>query len=178
MLSNAFHHATLAYSMLVVVTSRASDSLGPGNTEELAEVHLRDYAAAAQEVNQWVAEALVRELTQAGHECQCGCPACSLGLCMCSPYGTNTLNQAWHETRPSEPAGGLWVRQPRRTSAAAQAGLRSGDRILAIDEQAITSDWDVPILQKAIRRHPSGDAIRLRVQRSTGELEDFTLIRP
>ncbi|UCC89075.1 MAG: PDZ domain-containing protein [Anaerolineales bacterium] len=96
-------------------------------------------------------------------------------MCACSPHGTITLNQVWSEIPPPEPAGGLWVRQPRRAIAAAQAGLRSGDRIVAIDEQAIASDWDVPTLQYGIRRHQSGEAIQLRVQRPTGELEDMTL---
>jgi hypothetical protein len=164
--------------MLHVVASHARDSQGPDNTEDLAEVHLRDYAAVIQELNQLVSEAVVWELTQLSHECHCGCPACDLGVCMCSPHGTITLNLVWSETRPSEPAGGLWVRQPRSTSAAAQAELRAGDRIVAIDEQTIASDWDVPTLQNVIHRHQSGEAIQLRVQRSTGELEDITLIRP
>jgi hypothetical protein len=49
---------------------------------------------------------------------------------------------------------------------------------VAIDEQAIASDLDVPTLQNGISRHQSGEAIQLRVQRSTGELEDITLICP
>jgi membrane-associated protease RseP (regulator of RpoE activity) len=174
-LYTAFNHATFGYSMLHVVASHALDSRGPDNTEHLAEVHLRDHAAAIQELNQLISEAVVWELTQLSYECRCDCPACGLGVCVCSPHGTITLNQVWSETPPSEPAGGLWVRQPRRASAAALAGLRSGDRIVAIDEQAIASDWDVPTLQQGIRRHQSGEAIQLRVQRQTGELGDITL---
>ena len=100
------------------------------------------------------------------------------GLCMCSPHGTITVNQMWSETRPPEPIGGLWVRKPRRTSAAAKAGLDVGDRIIAIDEQAIKSDWDVTTLQKGILRHQSGEAIQLDVKRETGELEEIILNRP
>ncbi len=177
-LYTAFNHVTFGYSMLHVVAHRAFDSREPGNTADLAEAHLRDYAVAVQEINQLISDAVVRELAQRGYECQCGCPACGLGVCMCAPHDITTLNQVWSETRPSAPAGGLWVRQPRSTSAATQAGLRAGDRIVAVDEQAIASDWDIAALQGGIRKHQSGEAIRLRVQRDKGELQDITLIRP
>jgi membrane-associated protease RseP (regulator of RpoE activity) len=177
-LYTALNHAAFGYSMLHVIAHRAFDSQEPDNTADLAEAHLRDYAAAVQELNQLVSEVVVWELSQLGHECQCKCPACGLGMCMCSPHGTTTLNEVWGETRPSAPVGGLWVRQPWSASAAAQAGLRVGDRIVAVDEQTIASDWDIPTLQNGIRDHQPGEAIRLRVQRVAGELEDMTLTRP
>jgi membrane-associated protease RseP (regulator of RpoE activity) len=177
-LYTALNHAAFGYSMLHVVAHRAFDSQEPDNTADLAEAHLREYAAVVQELNQLVSEVVVWELAQLGHECQCKCPACGLGVCMCSPHGTNTLNEIWGETRPSAPAGGLWVRQPWSASAAAQAGLRVGDRIVSVDEQVVASDWDVPTLQNGIREHQSGEAIQLRVQRASGELEDITLTRP
>ena len=177
-LYTAFNHAAVGYNVLHVVAHRAFDSQQPGNTADLAEAHLRDYAAAVQEINQLVSEAVVWELAQLGYECQCMCPACGLGVCLCAPHGTITLSQVWGETRPSAPASGLRVRHPRSASAAAQAGLRAGDRIVMVDEQAIASDWDVPTLQGGIRKHKAGDTIRLRVQRATGALEDITLTRP
>lgn len=177
-LYTAFNHAVFGYSVLHVVAHRAFDSQGPGNTADLAEAHLRDYATAVQELNQLVSDAVVSELTQLSHDCHCKCPACGLGMCMCSPHGTNTLNQVWGETRPSAPAGGLLVRQPWSASAAAKAGLRTGDRVVAVDEKVIASDWDVPTLQKGIQEHQSGESIRLRVQRATSETEDIILTRP
>ena len=177
-LYTAFNHAAIGYSMLHAVAHRAFDSRQPGNTAGLAEAHLRDYAAAVQEMNQLVSEAVVWELARLGHECQCMCEGCSLGVCMCAPHGMITLNEAWGEPRPSAPASGLQVRHPRSASAASQAGLRAGDRIVMVDEQAIASDLDYPTLQGGIRKLQAGEAIRLRVQRATGELEDITLTRP
>jgi len=176
-LYTAFNHVIFGYSMLHVVAHRAFDSQEPGNTAGLADAHLREYAVAVQEINQLLSDAVLRELAEQGYECQCDCPACGLGLCMCAPHGTTTLNQVWSETRPAAPAGGLWVRQPRSLSTAAQAGLRAGDRVVAVDEQAIASDWDIDTLQGEIRRHPSGEAIRLRVLLQKGELQDITLTR-
>jgi PDZ domain len=177
-LYTAFNHAAFGYGVLHVVAHRAFDSRQPGNTAGLAEAHLRDYAASVHEINQLVSEAVVWELARLGYECQCMCEGCSLGVCLCAPHGTITLDEAWGEARPSVPASGLRVRPPRSASAAAQAGLRAGDRIVMVDEQAIASDWDVPTLQVGIRKHQSGGAIRLRVRRATGELEDITLTRP
>ena len=177
-LYTTFNHASVGYSMLHAVAHRAFDSRQPGNTAGLAEAHLRDYAASVQEMNQLVSEAVVWELARLGYECQCMCEGCSLGVCMCAPHGMITLNEAWGETRPSAPASGLRVRHPRSSSAAAQAGLRAGDRIVMVDKQAIASDWDYPTMQGEIRKHQAGEAIRLRVQRATGELEDITLNRP
>jgi hypothetical protein len=172
-----FNHVAFGYSLLHIAAHRAFDSIEPGSTAELAETHLRDYAGAIQELNQMVSDAMVWELTGLGHDCECKCPACSLGLCLCSPHGTLTINQVWEETRPAAPDGGLWVRPPWSTSMADQAGLGAGDRILTVDEQAIASDWDVPTLQKGIRAHQAGEAIRLGVQRATGEIEEVILRR-
>lgn len=177
-LYSAFNHAAFGYAMLHAVAHRYFDSQAEGNTADLAEAHLRAYAAAAQEINQMVSDAIVRELSQRDQPCQCRCPSCSLGVCLCASHGTSTVNKVWRETSPSVPSGGLWVRPPRRDSVAARVGLREGDRIVAVDDQEIASDLDVGSMQAAIRKHQSGEKIRLQVRRVTGELQEVTVTRP
>lgn len=96
-LYTAFNHAAFGYSLLHIVAHRAYDSIEPGTTSELAESHLLDYARAIQELNQLCSEMMLWELTQLGYACRCKCPACGLGLCMCSSHGTNTINEVWDE---------------------------------------------------------------------------------
>jgi C-terminal processing protease CtpA/Prc len=174
----AFNHAAFGYAMLHAVAHRYFDSQAQGNTADLAEAHLRGYASAAQEMNQMVSDVTVRELSQRDQPCQCQCPSCSLGVCLCASHGTTTVNTVWRETTPSAPSGGLWVRPPRPDSAAARGGLREGDRIVAVDDQEIASDVDTGSMQGAVRKHQSGEKIRLRVRRLTGEMEEVTVIRP
>lgn len=177
-LYTAFNHAALGYTMLHAVAHRFFDSQAEGNTADLAEAHLRGYAAAAQEINQTVSDAVVWELSQRGQECQCLCPSCDLGICLCAPHGTNTVNQVWRETSPRVASGGIWVRPPRGESAAARAGLREGDRIVAVDDEQIASDVDTQSMQTAIRKHQSGEEVRLRVRRATDEVLEITVARP
>lgn len=174
----AFNHAAFGYAMLHAVAHRYFDSQAEGNTADLAEAHLRSYAAAAQEINQMVSDVIVRELSQRDQACQCRCPSCALGVCLCASHGTNTVNQAWRETSPSAPSGGIWVRPPRSNSVAARVGLCEGDRIIAVDDQEIASDLDIGSIQAAIRKHQSGEEIRLQVRRATGELQEVTVTRP
>jgi C-terminal processing protease CtpA/Prc len=177
-LYSAFNHAAFGYAMLHAVAHRSFDSQAEGNTADLAEAHLRGYAAAAQEINQMVSDVIVRELSQREQPCQCRCPSCGLGICLCASHGTSTVNQVWRETSPAAPSGGIWVRPPRRDSVAARVGLREGDRIIAVDDQEIASDLDIGSMQAAIRKHQSGEEIRLQVRRVTGESQEVTVTRP
>ena len=70
------------------------------------------------------------------------------------------------------------MRPPRGGSAAARAGLREGDRIVAVDDQQIASDVDTQSMQTAIRKHQSGEEVRLRVRRAADELLEITVARP
>jgi hypothetical protein len=177
-LYTAFNHAAIGYAMLHAMAHRFYDSQGAGNTADLAEAHLRGYAAAAQEINQLISDVVVWELGQAGEECRCLCPSCGVGVCLCGPHGTNTVNQAWRETSRAAAENGLLVRPPRANSAVARAGLREGDRIIAVDDQEIASDLDAQSMQAAVRKHQSGEEIRLRVRRGTGELLEINVTRP
>lgn len=170
-LYTAFNHAVFGYAMLHAVAHRFYDSQASGNTADLAETHMREYAAAAQEINQMISDAVVSKLSQRGQECQCRCPSCTLGICLCPPHGTNTVNEVWRETSPSASPGGIRLRLPRSDSVVARVGLREGDRVAAVDDQEITSDLDTGSMQTAIRRHQSGEKIRLRVRRATDDVE-------
>lgn len=161
----ALSEIALAYAVLHARAHRAFDSQAEGNTADLAEAHLRAYTSAMQELDLLISDIVVSELGSAGEDCLCQCPACGLGLCLCSPHGTNTVRQAWLETVPPPPEGGLRVRRPRAGSEAYSAGLLEGDRVLAIDGRELGNDLDISTVQAAIRAHPSGESVRLKVLR-------------
>lgn len=175
---SAFNHMALGYAILHAVAHRWYDSEGDGNTADLAERHLRRYAAAAQEINQLIADVVVSHLDSAGQECRCRCPSCTLGICVCAPHGTITINKAWRETSPAPAAPGIEVRRPRRGSPAAEAGLTEGDRVTAADGQQIATDLDVPTLQAAVRGRAAGQAVVLDVLARSGETQRVDVARP
>lgn len=174
---SALNHVGFAYAIVHVVAHRFFDSQEEGNTADLAEEHLRRYAAAIQEINQLISDTVASEMTRAGQECLCGCPGCELGICLCAPHGINTINQAWQETSPSPEGPGIRVRRPRSGSPAAREGLREGDRIVTADGQEIPRDRDTPLLQKAIREHGSGQPVQLEVLRGE-DRSSISLVRP
>lgn len=174
----AFHHMALAYSVLHALAHRAADSDGEGNTADLAELHLRGYARAAQEVDRVISEVVVSRLDATGSECRCQCPSCELGLCICAPHGAITVGKAWRETGPVPDAPGIAVRPPRSGSAAQQAGLRAGDRIVAVDGTDLATDLDAPVLQAAVRRRGAGETVHLHVLRGDEQRTPVDLHRP
>ncbi|HLF42439.1 MAG TPA: PDZ domain-containing protein [Acidimicrobiia bacterium] len=174
---SALNHVGFAYAIVHVVAHRFFDSQEEGNTADLAEEHLRRYAAAIQEINQLISDTVASEMTRAGQECLCGCPGCGLGICLCAAHGINTINQAWQETSPSLEGPGIRVRRPRSGSPAAREGLREGDRIVTADGQEIPRDRDIPLLQKAIREHGSGQPVQLEVLRGE-DRNSISLVRP
>lgn len=177
-LYTSLNEALLGYAALHAVAHRAFDSQGPGNTADLAESHLRAHARAIQDLDLLISDAVILESSEMGIECRCACPACDLGLCLCSPHGANTLRQAWRETLPPAEEGGLRVRPPRQGSEAQRADLRGGDRLTAIDGAPIPNDLDAASVQAAIRAHPSGEEIRLDVRGAHGESRVVSVHRP
>ena len=132
---------------------------------ELAPKHLREYAEAAQTINQIIARVVAAELAAAGLECSCICPMCSLGACGCVALGTAGVNAAWRETAPNGEAGdGFPLQPPRAGSGLALAGVEGGDRLLEVDGEPVRS---IPEIQAAIRKHPIGDDVRLLVQQGS-----------
>lgn len=175
-LYSSLNEAVLAYAALHALAHRAYDSVGDGNTADLAESQLRAYAAAIQELDVIASDAVVLESSELGTDCRCGCPACALGLCLCSPHGANTIRQAWRETLPPPADGGLRVRPPRPGSEAQRVQLHAGDHLVAIDGTAIANDAST--VQAAIRACGSGDELRLAVRSPDGNTREVTVRRP
>ncbi len=166
----ALNQTALAYAVLHTRAHRAFDSQAEGNTASLAESHLRAYTAAIQLLDLVISDVVVGEPGSAAEDCRCQCPACSLGLCLCSPHGTNTIREAWEQTLPARPSGGLRVRRPRPGSAAELAGLLEGDHVVAIDGDDIETDLDAAAVQAALLASASA-SIRLRVLRAGEPIE-------
>lgn len=177
------NQAIFGYAALHAVAHRFFDSRGQGNTADLAENHLREYAQAAQGLIQLVSDAAVWELGKLGHECQCKCPSCGLGVCLCSPHGRNTVADVWRETgaaRAEQREPGIRVRQPRTDSAAGHAGLHAGDFVVAVDDREIGDEnWDsIDAIQDAIKKHQPGEVVRFRIRRASGGSEEVSVTRP
>jgi hypothetical protein len=171
--------AMFGYAILHVMAHRFYDSQEDGNTADLAERHLNDYAKVSQEINRIVSDAVVWDLGKAGQECQCQCPSCGLGVCLCSPHGTNTVDQILHETTQGdkqEHRPGIRVRPPRKGSPAVRAGLQPDDTVLAIDGQEV-SESNLGAMQGAIRKHGPGEQVRLYVKRGSGETQEVLVTR-
>ncbi len=177
--SALFSRAILGYAILHVMAHRFYDSQEDGNTADLAERHLHDYAKASQEINQLVSDTVVWDLGRAGQDCQCQCPSCSLGVCLCSPHGTTTVDQILRETMQGDKQHdrqGILVRPPKKGSPAARVGLQPGDTVLAIDGQEV-SESNLGAVQSAVRKHGQGEEVRLYVRRRSGETQDFLVSR-
>jgi hypothetical protein len=162
----ALNDAAIGYGVLHEM-AHLSDSLRFAATLRLAERHLRGYTAAAQEITQLLAEIVAWELQEDGQGCACPCPACSLGICWCIAHTTDTINQAWRETAPAYPAGGLRVTPNSRRPA--DLDVRDGDVVIAVDGHrvATTADVTAAVLSRAL-----GQPITLGIERpSVGTLE-------
>ena len=69
---------------------------------------------------------------------------------------------------PARDAGGLTVMGVMPESDAARAGLQKGDRLLAVDGEPLTVNFDLVYL---VKQKAPGDKVLLRVQRGEDELE-------
>ncbi len=179
--------ATFGYSLLHVVAHRQLDSswaVEQGNTADLAEELLKEYARVLEVVDSKAGEVTVWELSRQGLECRCVCPSCSLGICLCWIHGTATTAEARRPVlvRDAAPgAAGLPVTLPRQESVALLAGVVEGDAIVAIDGAGVGGDagLDATIggFQRAITSHPAGETIRLRVRDPSGDVRDVRIAR-
>ncbi len=162
----AFNDAALGYGVLHEV-AHVLDSLRHGATLRLVERHLRGYAAAAQEINQLVADVVSWELRKDGQFCECQCPSCALGICWCIAHTTDAINTAWRETAPPHPSPGLRVApNPRRP---ADLDVREGDVVIAVDGHRVATTADVTA---AVVARGHGEPIRLGIERkSVGTME-------
>ncbi len=170
------NNAVFGYAILQPLTHRYLDSKTGGgeNTGDVSNQHTHAYAAASREINQLIHDVVLWELTRAGDECRCTCPSCSLGVCLCSVTSRTILNSAWADAAPVG-RDGVLVQSPRSGSAAASAGLQSGDIVLAADGQPIHAS---PDLQGIVREHQPGEDITLQVRRDGSATLDIVVTRP
>jgi PDZ domain len=162
----ALNEAAFGYGVLHE-TAHVVDSVRYASTIQLAERHLRAYTAAAQEINQLLADVVAWELRQEGQFCDCRCPSCELGICWCVAHTTDAINAAWRDTAPAYPSAGLRVApNPRRPP---DLDVREGDLVIAVDGQRVATTSDVT---SAVMSHAPGEPIRLGIERrSVGALE-------
>lgn len=174
--------------------------MADASTCELTAGHLR-VCAEAQKVITWLLpDAVGQELAdQEGLGCQCRCPACSVGVCLCvrnstdtalhawlglAPFRTrglpatddvNTLLDRWSLTRLGAGRGVALAGDPRPGTPLAATGLRRGDRILEIEGVTVDANADV---QEAITGREPGTELRLTVQRAAGAVSDLVVPLP
>jgi hypothetical protein len=173
-----FNQAVIGYSVLHPLSTRFMDSLliaDEGTSFHLTRKHTQNYIQAIQQISRLLHDVVLWELDRKGLECQCTCPSCGVGICLCAMAGRSFLSTAWVEAGPIVRMDdeGVYVHLPKQNSAAAKAGLCSGDVILAADGQEFESYVD---LQSAVRNGKPGEEIRLRVRRGSDELEEVTVL--
>ena len=175
--SALLNHAIAGYAMLRSIALRYRDSslIGDDNTGDMAEQHTKSYVNAVHEINQALHNVALWEMEKDGETCQCTCPSCGLGICMCAQGPRRTLSDIWLETGPISTESDIFVHPPRPDSAADKAGLRHGDTVLAADGEELESHFS---LQGKVSAHQSGEEVVLQVRRSTGEIEEISVTCP
>jgi hypothetical protein len=167
-----FNQAVIAYSMLLPLGTRFRDSPwleDEGTSFHLANQHMENYTRAIQKTTHLLHDVLLSELDEEGYECQCGCPSCSAGVCLCSIAGRLYLSRAWEAGGSILEGGPIYVQLPKNGSAAAKAGLQKGDVILAGDNREIASidNWF-----EVIDEVGPGEVVKLIVRRKSEETEE------
>lgn len=157
----AFNHGAVSYAMLFEMALRLHEPA----LREIAPEHLEFYVGAATTLYRLLPAAVAWELAEDGLECSCICPMCGLGACGCVACGTQTLVETWRKALATEsPLPGFGLQPPKPDSELARAGIRGGDRLLAVDGQEVRSFSEV---QAAIRKHALGEEVRLLVRRGS-----------
>lgn len=158
----AFHNCALGYAMLFEKALRLYEP----PLREIAPRNLKAHAVAALSTAQLLPGVVAWELVQDGLHCACICPMCSLGVCGCVDYGTQTLTAAWCDEVTTKTNSRAFALQqtPRPESQLARAGVQKGEQILAVDGQDVRDFVEV---QAAIRKHSLGDEVCLLIQRGS-----------
>lgn len=172
------NQAVIGYAALHALATRFLDSVviaDEGTSYHLARQHTKNYVQAIQKISRLFHDVLLWELDQEDFECQCMCPSCGVGICLCALAGRSFLSITWSEAGPIAKDEGIYVQLPKKNSAARKAGLRKGDVILAANGQEFVSYGDI---QSVIWNAESGEEILLTVRRKSDELEDIALIHP
>ena len=169
------NEAIIGYSMMQPIANRFGDNWSAaeaGTTGHITRQHTWDYLAASGQILDVIHEAVIWELSEDGLECRCTCPACGLGVCLCSASSRGLLNREWASSAPTVPDG-IMVQTPRTGSPAAISGLREREIVKVVDGQSIHIGAD---LQSAISDHSVGEEFTLQVERN-GELLDIAITR-
>ena len=165
--------AITGYATLQPISHRLRDSwvvAERGTTAHIARAHTQEYVAISGEIMTLLADAARGELEAADLTCQCSCPACGFGICVCATGARRILSEAWAAARPAVAELGVPVSVPRPGSAAQVAGLQDGDVIAAVDGVRIDA---YSVLQAALFEHAPGDRVRFKVRRGGAE---FTIL--
>ena len=158
--------AVVGYAALAPIANRFRDSAisAPnGMTGHVARDNSQQHLALMGRIGGAIQAIVIRELKRDGLECQCICPACGLGLCVCGLGARAGFNEAWLASRPVPDDTDLTLPAPRATSAAAASGFLEGDRLVAGDEAVLSS---YPQLQTTIKAHEMGDKLTFEVERA------------
>jgi hypothetical protein len=175
--SSILNSAIIGYAMLRSIALRYRDSIliGDDNTGDIAEQHTKNYVGAAHRINQFIHNVVLWEMNNDSEICQCTCPSCGLGICMCAQSPRLTLSNIWAEQGPISIEREVLIHSPRPGSAANNAGLHHGDTVVAADDQELESHFT---LQGVVKTHKSGEKIVLQIRRSSGELEEVLVTIP
>jgi len=177
MVYTIFNQAVIGYATLQPLAHRFRESwvvAADGTAAHLARQHTQNYVHAIQQIGRLLHDVVVWELDNAGLECQCTCPSCGLGVCLCAVSARTILSDAWATAVPIAVDDGIYVHPPRQGSPAAKAGLRHGDSIVAADGQETRL---YGVLQTVVRDHNTGEKIQLTIRRGLGEIAEVTAIR-
>lgn len=173
-----YNRALIEYATLQVIAIRYRDSWAvaeDGTTAHLARQHTQDYARAIGQLSRVFHDVVVWEMEGEGSECQCVCPSCSLGVCLCPAASRTILSQALAGAGSLAVEAGIYVNLPRQGSAALEAGLLKGDVVVAVDGHEVQTYGD---LQTAVRNHHTGEVIQFQVRRGAEGQQVITVIRP
>ena len=173
-----FHQAVIGYSVLHSLSTRFMD--GPyiadeGTSYHLARQHTQSYINSIQQIVRLIHDVVIWELDEKGFECQCTCPSCSVGICLCASAGRSFLRDSWQEAGPIANDEGVYVQRPKQNSIAQKAGFQRGDVIIDVDDKEIETYRD---LQKVVGEAKPGEEIRLLVRRPKAVTEEIHLISP
>jgi hypothetical protein len=175
--SSILNSAIVGYAMLRSIALRYQDSslIGDGNTGDIAEQHTKNYVRAVHRINQSLHNVVLWEMDRDSEACQCTCPSCGLGICICAQGPRRTFSDIWLEPGPISTENEVFVHPPRPGSAAEKAGLCHGDVVLAADGQELESHFT---LQGIVSAHESGDEVVLQLRRNSGAIEEVPVKLP
>ena len=172
-----FQEAVIGYAALHPLATRFLDShrIAPeGTAYHLTHQHAENYIHAIQQISNIIPDVVLWELDGEGSECQCTCPSCEAGICLCAHAGRDFISSAWAEARGDAGDEAVLVPLPKQNSPAARAGLRNGDLILGANGSEFESFWDIFTVLKDT---PAGEQIRWMVRRDSEDLQEIEMSR-